>query len=154
MKRLRALILSGLTILLGLSLVIMGIMHERFGGELYRPVIVITLAWVFFAFLVVSCVVSRFVEDGYEPLFATMFVMLSIMSLMLGAFFGYIWLLVNAYVYSMLLKVLLICYGLAVMMVGVANQVLSGRDSRPFIYDFFRSCRIYINATGSKEVGR
>jgi hypothetical protein len=132
------LILSGFTILLGLSLLVMGIIQDRFSTELYSPVIVITLAWVFVAFLIISCVISRFVEDDYEPVFATLFMILSIMSLMLGAFFSYIWLMVSAYAYNLLIEVLLICYGLAVIMVGVANYLLSRRDSRPFIYDFFQ----------------
>jgi hypothetical protein len=138
MRRSTALILSGFTILLGLSLMVMGIMHDRFSMELYSPVIVITLAWVFVTFLLISCVVSRFVEDDYEPVFATMFMMLSIMALMIGAFFSYIWLMVSAYTYNVLIEVMLICYGLAVMMVGIANHLLSQQAYRPFIYDFFQ----------------
>lgn len=138
MRRPSALILSGFTILLGLSLMVMGIMHYRFSAELYSPVIVITLAWVFVAFLLISCVVSRFVEDDYEPVFATMFIMLSIMALMIGAFFSYIWLMVSAYAYNVLIEVMLICYGLAVIMVGIANHLLSQRAYRPFIFGFFQ----------------
>ena len=138
MRRSSASILSGFTILLGLSLMVMGIIQDRFNAEMYSPVIVITLAWVFVVFLLISCVMSRFVQDDYEPVFATLFMMLSIMSLMLGAFFSYIWLMVSAYTYNVLLEVLLICYGLAVIMVGIANYLLSQQDYRPFIYDFFQ----------------
>ena len=138
MRRSSALILSGFTILLGLSLMLMGIIQDRLDAEMYSPVIVITLAWVFFLFLLISCVMSRLVEDDYEPVFSTLFMMLSIMSLMLGAFFSYIWLMVSAYTYNVLLEVLLVCYGLAVIMVGIANYLLSQKDYRPFIYDFFQ----------------
>ena len=138
MRRSSALILSGFTILLGLSLMVMGIMQDRFNIEMYSPVVVITLAWVFVAFLLISCVMSRFVQDDYEPVFVTLFMILSIISLMLGAFLSYIWLMVSAYAYNLMLEVLLIFYGLAVIMVGIANYLLSQQDSRPFIYDFFQ----------------
>lgn len=138
MKKSLSMMLTALLIVFGLSLLAMGIMYGRFRQEEYRSMMVIILAGEFLVLMLVTVVFSRFVQDDYKPAFLTTLLLLSTGLAMLGAFFGVMWAMFDTSTYGIFIAVMLPCYGLALIMTGVANHFLSQKAYRPYIYDFFR----------------
>jgi len=139
MRKTCAILLSTLLAALGLWLIAIGMMHGRFSQEQNRSIVSLTLMGGFAVVLVISLVLSRLADKDYRVLFTPAMVLLSLGLLLLGVFFAFMEMMVSADTYSILLLVFLTCYGLAMIMNGVANYFLSQRVYRLYFFEFVRS---------------
>jgi uncharacterized membrane protein len=139
MKKAYALTVSILLIALGSWLIAIGMMHGRFSQEQYRSLVSLTLMGGFAAILVSGLFFSRLTAKDYRVVFTTAMVLLSLGLLMFGVFFGFMDMMAGPEAYGILLLVFLACYGLAMIMNGVANYILSQRVYRLYVLDLARS---------------
>ncbi len=139
MRKTYAIMLSTLLAALGLWLIAIGMMHGRFSQEQYRSLVSLTLMGGFAAVLIVGAVFSRLTAKDYRVAFTTAAVLLSLGLLLLGVFFAFMDMMVGVEIYGILLLVFLTCYGLAMIMNGVANYFLSQRVYRLYFFEFVRS---------------
>ena len=139
MKKAYALTVSILLIALGSWLIAIAMMHGRFSQEQYRSLVSLTLMGGFAVILVSGLFLSRLSAKDYRVVFTTAMVLLSLGLLMLGVFFGFMDMMVGPEAYGILLLVFLACYGLAMIMNGVANYILSQRAYRLYVLDLARS---------------
>jgi len=139
MKKVYALIVSLILIALGSWLISIGMMRGRFSQEQYRSLVSLTLMGGFAVILVSGLFFSRLTAKDYRVVFTTVMVLLSLGLFLLGVFFGFMDMMVGPEAYGILLFVFLACYGLAMIMNGVANYILSQRVYRLYILDLARS---------------
>ena len=140
MKRSIALVMTTILFALGLWLLVMGIMNGRFSHDEYRPIVVISLAGGFLGLLGSGLVSCRYAEYDYRAIFSMMIMLLSVGLALLSSFFEFFGLMVGVHTYSILLKVMLMPYGLALIMTGAGNYFLSQgiHIIRPLPYFYFR----------------
>ena len=139
MRKTYAVMLSLSLIILGSWLIALGILRGAFNHEGFRSILSLTLIGGFALVLVLGLLFSRLAARDYRAVFTTAMLLMSLGLFLLGVFFAFIDILVSPRVYGILLMVFLACYGLMMIMNGVANYFLSQQVYRVYIFDFLRS---------------
>jgi len=123
---------------IGATLEVMAVMSGTLSREANRSPTLYTLGGCFLALLLLGVVFPLFAHSDYRRVVRYGLLLLALGMMMIYVFLGFMWMVAGSSAVSVLMKVLLLLYGVALVMAGLFNHFASQGAYRPYIYNMAR----------------
>lgn len=138
MRKSLSVVLTLSLITTGVALEVMAVTSGMLSRESNRSTTLYALGGCFLALLLLGVVFPLFADNDYKRVVRYALLLLALGMMMIYIFLGFMWMVVGSSAVSVLMKVFLLLYGVALVMAGLFNHFASQGAYRPYIYNMAR----------------